>query len=245
MLPLPVREHFSLMGRVVLAITGAGGLLGLLGVYQLVHGAPHHHRSAWFWLSLAFVILFLAEVRVAQRALGQRNAARSATHAITQTMVGIGEGASIEGMHLSSNRMTIGSELHTYAPQYLRRRRRLNGAERADLAVRCDTYSKELLEHLHRPSPSHWLLHQSDEERRIADEHRHAFDQETDRIFFVQHAGRARDLLNECLECGFSLEPELERFRTDGWANTLTMETVGQGLAVLASRVGRDARRLP
>jgi hypothetical protein len=73
-MPPRVREHIALMSRIVLATSGVGGVAGLYGVYRLIHET--HHRSGWFWLSLGFALLFVAQIKTVQRALRERDTAR-------------------------------------------------------------------------------------------------------------------------------------------------------------------------
>jgi hypothetical protein len=61
------------MSKGVLALSGAGGLAGLYGVYELIQEA--HHRSGWFWLFLGATVLFVAQIQTVQRALAERDEA--------------------------------------------------------------------------------------------------------------------------------------------------------------------------
>jgi hypothetical protein len=63
------------MSRKAFAISGAGGVAGLYGVYVLVNET--HNRPAWFWLFLGALLLFVAQIQTVQDALAQRDEAQT------------------------------------------------------------------------------------------------------------------------------------------------------------------------
>src|SRR4051794_1751601 len=71
--PRRVREHVALMSRFAIGLSGAGGVLGVYGVFQLIQADD---RNAWFWLFLGALVLFVAQVQAVQHALSQRDEAR-------------------------------------------------------------------------------------------------------------------------------------------------------------------------
>lgn len=79
-----------------------------------------------------------------------------------------------------------------------------------------------------------------DAEMRARDEHRN----ETALVFHRDYATRIRDLLNECVEAGYSLEPELERFRVRGDAFRHDMQMAAEGVGIAGRRVRRDSKKL-
>jgi hypothetical protein len=62
-----VRQHLTFLGRRLSLLLGGGGVLTVIGIVQLVQGA--HHRSAWFWLFLAALLVAIAEVSAVHKAM--------------------------------------------------------------------------------------------------------------------------------------------------------------------------------
>lgn len=241
-LPNSVREHVALMSRGSRAITGIGGVTGAYGIYELVEGAGR--QSGWVWLAVGFAVLFLAQIHAVQAAIRQRDAARGAARSVTQQVASI---ESSDRTEISNVRMTIGD-----STAGLRRRPRrrwwprvLEDEQRIDLANRCEACAAEMLAWLHRPEPRPDVTgldsnERWQEERRVGDEHR----AETVRVFHTQFTARARDLLNECAEAGYALDPALEEIRVEGEIHWYQREPLAEGLAIAGRRVRRRSKRL-
>lgn len=239
-----LRRHFALATREAIALIGLGSLADVYGVFGLL--THRHHHSPWFWLFLGTVLLLLGEIRIAHRAISQRDDARVSATTIRQKFIEVAEGATVQGLTALDNQMVAyaGETFDARAVGGGRKRWLRRGA-RLDLADRCNRCSTELLSWFHdqtrrpyRPWP------QDEEARERADREDHEQREDVAREFAVRFAVQARDLLNECSEAGYQLPPDLDTYRRSGWTNQLTMEEVGQGLGVLALRLRRKARRL-
>ncbi len=236
-----VRAHLALVGKGAFAIGGAGGVVGVYGVAQLVqHGVKH--SSGWMWLALCFLVLFLAQIRAVQAALAM---AEGRSAGVTQTAVSMAAGATVPGnISLDRIQMSAGQLPMVSKPKRRRFDRRLSDTERINLADRCENCSKEVLGWLFRPEPiTAWTG--TEEERAASERAREEHKSETERVFQSQHVARIRDLLNECAEAGYSLSSGLEVVRTGSaqieWHNR---QAIAEELGVVARRVRRGAKRL-
>jgi len=240
-----VREHFALMSRALVTVGGLGGIGGTIGGIQLAQGV--HGQGPWVWFAAGLGLLFVSQIWAVQRAITERNAARTNARVITQKAIQMDVGASIHGSSISNLYMSTESDAASVLARRPRRRlwpRVLEEGERVDLADRCAACSKEMLEWLHRPEPP-WHTRGDWEKNNLAhDAHRN----ETEREFNLRYVARARDLLNECAEAGYSLDATLESVRLhegfDGEIRWHSRREVAEGLGVVGFRVRRRSKRL-
>lgn len=68
-----MKEHVRLLGKEAIALLGASGILGAIGLYQTVAGEAKHHTSVWLWFFLAALVVLAAEGRAVQRSIRARN----------------------------------------------------------------------------------------------------------------------------------------------------------------------------
>lgn len=73
--PEGIREHIGLMGSGAMVISGVAGVAGVYGVYAVI--TSEKHPDPWFWLFVAFAVLFVAQIRTVHAALSQRRASGS------------------------------------------------------------------------------------------------------------------------------------------------------------------------
>ena len=229
------------MNRGVWIASGAGGVLGLIGlVLLLVNGI--HQIPGWAFVAGCFLVLFLAQISAVQQAIEQREEARLSRGGITQKFMHMGEGASLGSSQISDITMRAGVE-RVYSERKRRRSRRLSKGQRCDLADRCEATSKEALEWLKRVSPT--FGHTWDEEQRQEHESvERAHQNVTEQGFFAKFAPRLRDLLNEAVEAGYSLDDEMERLRLDSHFTKWDMDGLAQAVGIVGLRVRRESKKL-
>src|SRR3954451_24156040 len=84
-----VAAHVALVGKGAAAIAGAGGVLGVIGLVELVrHGVKH--SSGWMWLAFGLLVIVISQIRAVHTAI-----AMAENQAISQTVVGMAEGADV------------------------------------------------------------------------------------------------------------------------------------------------------
>lgn len=235
-----MRTHLTLMGKQVIAVSGAGGVLGVYGAYQAVQDADT--STGWAFIASCFAILFFAQIGVVQQAIART---RSAAGNVSQTMFAIEQNANVANWRVENASMTIGDEVPTRRTP--RRRwfsRVLSDADRDDLSERCIAAASAAAEFIHRNEPYWPRFPPTQEERDVEDREREEHKAETKRTIQAMHAPRLRDLLNEAAEAGYSLPSDLEQFRITGEIDWHSRDGIISGVGVVGRRVKRGAKRL-
>lgn len=233
-----------------------GGPLGLLaGLVSAVLVAiaaiklvNHQPRAGWMWLFFGAVALVLLAFWRFHEMRQERDAAKTSVQSVTQKLIDMGENASLgeSAVSMTNIRMAAGETNAGAARRRSQRRwfrRILDDAQREDLASRCEVCSVEILEWLHRAEPQ---SHASDPSERWQENERlrNAHRAETESVLASRFVARGRDLLNECAEAGYSLNPDLEEMRVGGDIQWFNRDAFAQGIGIVGRRVARGSKRL-
>jgi hypothetical protein len=142
------------MTKGAFAASGAGGVLGLLGLGLLIAHGPGK-ASGWIFVAGGCLVLLLAQFWSVQRAIEEREEAKRSGASVTG--IGIGPGANVKGLTAVGNVMSVGSSPPSRRGimVFRRGRRRLpNPEKRQALSVRGDELAKRIADYAARQAMS-------------------------------------------------------------------------------------------